>query len=74
MNIATSPLTNRILVGKSKKLQEGVFQWVGKVEDITGDAILAVCEYMCNKAEEMETYSIFIEGYGTLTFRKGETP
>ena len=54
MNIGVSPLTNTIFIGKSKKLKNGVFEWVGEKHDITDDAIRAVFEWFMNNYKNNE--------------------
>ena len=54
MNIGVSPLTNTIFAGKSKTLPNGGYQWIGKKQDITDDAIKAVFEWFINNHKENE--------------------
>jgi len=68
MDIGVSPLSNRILMGRSKKLPDGNKQWITKPAEITDAAIKAVFEYMYNCAESTGTCEVEVEGVGTMTF------
>ena len=71
MNLGVSPLTSRIYAGKSKLLPNGKgFEWVGKKEDVTDEAIRAVFELMWLKAEKTGAYQIAYPGFGTMTLKR----
>ena len=74
MNIGVSPLTHTIFAGKSKLLPNGRgFQWVGKKEDVTEEAIRAVFEYMYYKAKETGIFEITYPSCGTMRFERVES-
>ena len=71
MEIGTSPLTDIIYAGNTRKLKSGITVWTKKA-DVTDQAIKAVFEHMYNKARETGNYKLSIEGFGELTLTRAK--
>jgi hypothetical protein len=71
VKIGTSPITNKIYAGNTRKDKTGLELWTKK-EDITEQAIKAVFEHMYQLAKETGKSQYIIDGFGKMTLEKDE--
>jgi hypothetical protein len=68
VKIGVSP-TNIIYAGNTRKDKSGLEIWT-KREDITDEAILAVVQFMYQKANDTGKCELVVDGYGKMTFER----
>ena len=69
MKLGTSPITNTIFAGNTRKLKDGNEVWTKKTE-VTDSAVASVYEWFINnsKNEGDTIYQIRFKGFGTLSY------